>query len=332
MTYETRQIMEEGGGINYLSDRFDLTCTEVLMLGLLLRFDHPVDGCHPTQKRLMYESGRTQRAVQIGLKCLEEKRLIDREKSPYRDRYGRWCKGKIHHYIFSEEIDRALQIATETFEIKRKGEQGTLFGDAQIDDQTSPIRAQIDDQTSPIRAQGTLFGDAQIDDQTSPIRAQIDDQTSPIRAQIDDQTSPQKGLGGGGPQEDLLSIIRSFNPHHQRPNAREAELSLEILRHPAISMPANFSQAIAAQFVPRAILDRCAIYHVELRDGQVRGIGALIYRFAHRIPARSLTEAEKYTMFYEEMTSFLDAAYYAADSEMSAALDEAYRCDREPTR
>ena len=353
MTYENRQIMEEGGGFTYLAKRFDLTCTEILMLNLLIRFDHPVNGCHPSQERLMYETGRLQQSVvSKALKGLEEKGLIDREKKPYRDTKSRkWRPGKQHHYILSEEIDRALQIASETFELRLKANQTSLFDDAPIDDNTHlsarfvPDNAPIDDNRN-VSARGiSLFDGAPIDDNTHlsarfvPDNAPIDDNRNVSARRYIPIVISERG-GGGGPNIDPIDNNNyTDHPPPLPPPQNEAAqaLSMQILCHPDIAMPPAYAALFAAQVPPHILLAHAVIYNKERSADEVKGIGVLIYRFQNRIPARTLTEQEEWSSLYEEFAyaiSLLEQetqAQEAAPTAKTARLNQGERHDKHGT-
>ena len=51
MTYRYRQVIEEGGGLTYLRQEFDLSPSQLFVLDNLIKHDHPERGCFPTQKK-----------------------------------------------------------------------------------------------------------------------------------------------------------------------------------------------------------------------------------------------------------------------------------------
>ena len=120
MTYRYRQVIEEGGGLTYLRQEFDLSPSQLFVLDNLIKHDHPERGCFPTQKRIANETGLALRTVKAALKGLADKSLIEREKLPYTDTRGRERPGKIHHYRFADNIFHACSLAWERFKNERK--------------------------------------------------------------------------------------------------------------------------------------------------------------------------------------------------------------------
>jgi len=116
MTYRYRQLIEEGGGLTFLRERYRLTPSELLVLTNLIKHDHPQNGCFPKQATIAHETGLQKTQVWRALGGLEKKGLFTREKKPYRDARGRVRAGKIHHYEFAEIVNRVLEFAGQAFD------------------------------------------------------------------------------------------------------------------------------------------------------------------------------------------------------------------------
>ena len=96
---------------------------------------------------------------------------------------------------------------------------------------------------------------------------------------------------------------------------------MQMMMHPAIAMPRDFAQAIAARWSPRDILGRCQAYSADYKaEGGANGVGALIYRFAHfdSIPNREIRGEDLYDHeWYSEFEYLvgLQEGLYSSDAE-----------------
>ena len=123
MTYRYRQLIEEGGGLTFLREKYRLTPSELLVLTNLIKHEHPQNGCFPKQATIAHQTGLQRTQVWRALKGLEKKGMFTREKKPYQDARGRVRLGKIHHYEFAEVVDRALEQAGQAFNECRDAER-----------------------------------------------------------------------------------------------------------------------------------------------------------------------------------------------------------------
>ena len=129
MSAHDQFTMRMGGGLTWLNTRHELDCTEILVLDTLILLDGP-KGCYPTLEKIAKVCGRPQPTVrQVIKKLVKERRLIDYEKRPYRDSRGRERMSKNYYYIFSEEIEHALEFAAETLALDPEEMQLSLLQD-----------------------------------------------------------------------------------------------------------------------------------------------------------------------------------------------------------
>ena len=163
MSAHDQFTMRMGGGLTWLNTRHELDCTEILVLDTLILLDGP-KGCYPTLEKIAKVCGRPQPTVrQVIKKLVKERRLIDYEKRPYRDSRGRERMSKNYYYIFSEEIEHALEFAAETLALDPEERQLSLLQsdpDSARDDRyrDHPERLQ-DSPADPDSARGTRYRD-----------------------------------------------------------------------------------------------------------------------------------------------------------------------------
>ena len=133
MSAHDQYVLQMGGGLTWLAKRHGLTANDLMTLSALILIDGP-DGCHPTQEEIAETCGLGRGVVFRSLGSLEEKSLIAREKRRYWDSRQRERISKGHYFVFSEEVEHALEFAVETVELRRRATQPSLF----VDD---PMRA-----------------------------------------------------------------------------------------------------------------------------------------------------------------------------------------------
>ncbi len=338
MSAHDQFVLQMGGGLTWLSKRFDLIANEIITLSALILLDGP-EGCHPTQERIAEVSGLSRGVVCRSLTSMEGKSLIAREKRRY------WDDRKREHkklcYVFAEEIEHALEFAAETVELSRRSTQPLLLPDFHIRatgdqgwnpysrdsradmDQASPhLELQAPDSDCHIRA----TGDQGWNPHSRDCRADMDH----IRANVDHYR------GGGGKKDQYMTEIRAYTPTSP-PTPEERELSMQMMMHAAIRMPRDFAQAIAARWSPREVLERCQAFSADYNaEGGANGVGALIYRFAHpdSYPNREIRDEDLYDnewySEFEYLVGLQEGLYepYTAEEEPepvvgeSAALEE----------
>ena len=312
-------VLQTGGGLRRLAKKHDLKLREVTVLSTLVLFDG-VAGCHPTQDQIAEAAGTTRGVVTPALKNLEAAGLIAKKRTRYRDSRNRECHSKNHLYDLSEEIGKALEFAAETVELRRRATQPQLFSSDQMRATVDPIwnpdardcRSDMDQVVAPAQ-QRTQPSECQMRATVDPIwNPDVIDSRSDMdqmRATVDPY------IGGGGGKDQYMPMIKSFTPTTP-PQPQERDLSMDMLTHPAIAMPRHFAQAIAARWSPREILDRCQAYSADYNaDGGVRGVGALIYRFAHadEMPTREVRHDDAYDYDwyrdYEYLVGLQDGRY-----------------------
>ncbi len=309
MSAHDQFVLQMGGGLRWLAKRSELNANEVMTLSVLVLVDGP-DGCHPSQGTIAEISGLSRGVVSRTLGSLEGKSLISREKRRYWDSRQRERESKEHFYVFSEEVEHALEFAAETLELRRRSTQPSLFTDFPIGSAVDPIghpdwinsRAGRDHE-SPSRELQTRMLDFPTGSGGDPMGTPDARDSRSNGDPIGSNADPNRG-GGGGKKDQLMTLIRSFTPTTP-PNPEERELSMQIMMHPAIAMLRDFAQAIAARWSPREILERCRAYSADYNaEGGAKGVGALIYRFAHfnSIPNREIRDEDLYD--YEWYSEF----------------------------
>ncbi|MCY3899293.1 MAG: hypothetical protein OXF86_12005 [Caldilineaceae bacterium] len=313
MSAHDQFTIQLGGGLTWLAKRHDLSCTEVQVVNTLILLDGP-DGCHPSFATIAEVSGRPYLMVRKSIKSLKEKRLIDTENRPYRDARGRELKSKSYTYVFSEEIEQALEFAAETIELRRRKTQMPLLsadpdrapGDLYLD----PNRAPEDPYLDPDRAPGDPYLD-QPGQPADPDRAPEDLYLDPDRAPGDpylDQIARQGITNRGrlvGRKDLYLQKIKdpTYLPTYATPDEDDQRLSLTMMSHPDISLPEDFKEAVARKFRPQVVFHVCACYCFDLARGAVQNTGVLMYRLANldQSPPRRLSDAQGETIeFYQQ--------------------------------
>ncbi len=309
MSAHDQYVLQMGGGLRWLAKRHGLKLREVTVLSTLILFDG-MKGFRPTQETIAEASGTSRGVVAPALVKLEAAGLIRRETLRYLDSRRRECTSKNHVYILSEEIEQALEFAAETIELRRRATQPSLFCDDQMRATVDPIwipdarDCQSDmDQVSPSPVQQTHAPDDQMRATVDPVWMPDARDCQSDMDQMRTAVDPYIG-GGGGKKEQYMKSIRELTPTTP-PTPEERDLSLQMMMHPAIAMPRDFAQAIAARWSPRDILGRCQAYSADYKaEGGAKGIGALIYRFAHfnSIPVREIRGEDSYD--YEWYSEF----------------------------
>lgn len=262
MSAHDQFTIQLGGGLTWLAKRHDLSCTEVQVVNTLILLDGP-DGCHPSFATIAEVSGRPYLMVRKSIKSLKEKRLIDTENRPYRDARGRELKSKSYTYVFSEEIEQALEFAAETIELRRRKTQMPLLS------------------ADPDRAPGDLYLD-QIARQGITNRGRLVGRKDLYLQKIKDPT---------------------YLPTYATPNEDDQRLSLTMMSHPDISLPEDFKEAVARKLRPQVVFHVCACYCFDLARGAVQNTGVLMYRLANldQSPPRRLSDAQGETIeFYQQ--------------------------------
>ncbi|MDE0313235.1 MAG: hypothetical protein OXI52_13305 [Caldilineaceae bacterium] len=313
MSAHDQFTIQLGGGLTWLAKRHDLSCTEVQVVNTLILLDGP-DGCHPSFATIAEVSGRPYLMVRKSIKSLKEKRLIDTENRPYRDARGRELKSKSYTYVFSEEIEQALEFAAETIELRRRKTQMPLLSAdpdrAPEDLYLDPNRAPEDPYLDPDRAPGDPYLD-QHGQPADPDRAPEDLYLDPDRAPGDpylDQIARQGITNRGrlvGRKDLYLQKIKdpTYLPTYATPDEDDQRLSLTMMSHPDISLPEDFKEAVARKLRPQVVFHVCACYCFDLARGAVQNTGVLMYRLANldQSPPRRLSDAQGETIeFYQQ--------------------------------
>ena len=298
MSAHDQFTMRMGGGLTWLNTRHELDCTEILVLDTLILLDGP-KGCYPTLEKIAKVCGRPQPTVrQVIKKLVKERRLIDYEKRPYRDSRGRERMSKNYYYIFSEEIEHALEFAAETLALDPEERQLSLLQsdpDSARDDRYRDQSEHIQDSPAdPDSARGTRYRD--------PDSARDDRYRDPI-ARV---TRANRGRLVG--RKDLyLDKIKdpTYLPTYATPTEDHQILTRAMLAHPDISLPDDFAEAVAHKLKPHVVFHVCIAYFADLRLGKVDNAGALMYRLAHldesrprRLPNAQTENIQFYRDFY----------------------------------
>ncbi len=325
MSAHDQYVLQMGGGLRWLAKRHGLKLREVTVLSTLILLDGP-EGCRPSQDAIAEASGTTRGVVQPALTNLEAAGLIRRETLRYWDSRGRERHSKNHVYILSQEIGEALEFAAETLELRRRATQPSLFADDPMRGTANPIGNPdvIDCQSD--RDQDSPISERQEPSPEFPMRLAANPIGNPDVIGCQSDRDPMRldvarYIGGGGGKKDqYMKMIRELTPTTP-PTPEERDLSLQMMMHPAIAMPRDFAQAIAARWSPRDILGRCQAYSADYKaEGGAKGVGALIYRFAHfkSIPIREIRGEDSYD--YEWYSEFeylvgLQEGLYEPDTE-----------------
>lgn len=128
MSAHDQFVLQMGGGLTWVAKRNELNAIEVMTLSALVLVDGQ-DGCHPSQRTIAETSGLSRGVVSRSLGSLEAKSLIAREKRQDRDTRKRERESKEHYYVFSEDVEHALEFAAETLELRRRSIQPSLLFD-----------------------------------------------------------------------------------------------------------------------------------------------------------------------------------------------------------
>ena len=289
-----------------LRKRWALKPPELRVLECLLEFDDPERGCFPTQVTIAEWTGLAIGTVAGAISSLAAKGVIDRVKKGYWDARGRWCKGKINHYFFAEELENlyrdCVEIGRQREELERRStpiplpfpDPNQLDGRAHLDPNQLDGRAHLDQPLAGSLDPNQLDGRAHLDPNQLDGRAHLD-QTN--------WTGARQKLGGGGIDTDPIDQSRSSENHHHLPAVRSPKaisLSMHILCHPDIAMAQGAAIEFAAHYDPQTILAHCMVYRHELEAGIANGIGILVYRLRNRLQPRTLTQDESGGELYSE--------------------------------
>ncbi len=301
MSAQEQYVLQMGGGLKWLANRHGLKLREVTVLSTLILFDGQ-EGCRPSQDSIAEASGTTRGVVQPALGNLEAAGLIRRETLRYWDSRGRERHSKNHVYILSQEIGEALEFAAETLELRRRATQPGLFTDDPMRGTANPIGTPDVIGCQSDRDRDSPTSERQEPPPEFPMRLAANPIGIPDEIGCQSDRDPMRldvaryiG-GGGGKKEQYMKMIRELTPTTP-PTPEERDLSMQIMMHPAIAMPRDFAQAIAARWSPRDILGRCQAYSADYKtEGGAKGVGALIYRFAHfdSIPSREIRGEDMY--------------------------------------
>ena len=309
MSAQEQYVLQMGGGLKWLANRHGLKLREVTVLSTLILFDGQ-EGCRPSQDSIAEASGTTRGVVQPALGNLEAAGLIRRETLRYWDSRGRERHSKNHVYILSQEIGEALEFAAETLELRRRATQPGLFTDDPMRGTANPIGTPDVIGCQSDRDRDSPISERQEPPPEFPMRLAANPIGIPDEIGCQSDRDPMRldvarYIGGGGvKKEQYMKMIRELTPTTP-PTPEERDLSMQIMMHPAIAMPRDFAQAIAARWSPRDILGRCQAYSADYKtEGGAKGVGALIYRFAHfdSIPSREIRGEDSYD--YEWYSEF----------------------------
>ncbi len=308
MSAHDQFVLQMGGGLRWLAKRHGLKLREVTVLSTLVLFDG-MRGFRPTQEMISEASGTTRGVVLPALDILQAVGLIKRETIRYWDSRRRERHSKNHVYTLSEEVGEALEFAAESLELRRRATQPPLFAD-------DPMRAAVDHIGNPdardcrsLRDQVSPQSEQQGHRSDLPMRGTVDHIGNPDARDCRSHRDPMRAtvdpyIGGGGKKDQYMTEIRSYTPTSP-PTPEERELSMQMMTHSAIRMPRDFAQAIAARWSPRKVLERCRAYSADYNaEGGAKGVGALIYRFAHpdSYPNREIRSEDLYD--YEWYSEF----------------------------
>ena len=331
MSAHDQFTMRMGGGLTWLNTRHELDCTEILVLDTLILLDGP-KGCYPTLEKIAKVCGRPQPTVrQVIKKLVKERRLIDYEKRPYRDSRGRERMSKNYYYIFSEEIEHALEFAAETLALDPEERQLSLLQsdpDSARDDRYRDQPEHIQDSPAdPDSARGTRYRDPDSarddryrdqsehiqDSPADPDSARSTRYRDPDSARDDRYRDPiarvtRANRGRLVGRKDLyLDKIKdpTYLPTYATPTEDHRILTRAMLAHPDISLPDDFAKAVAHKLKPHVVFHVCIAYCADLRLGKVDNAGALMYRLAHldesrprRLPNAQTENIQFYRDFY----------------------------------
>ena len=355
MSAHDQFTMRMGGGLTWLNTRHELDCTEILVLDTLILLDGP-KGCYPTLEKIAKVCGRPQPTVrQVIKKLVKERRLIDYEKRPYRDSRGRERMSKNYYYIFSEDIEHALEFAAETLALDPEEMQLSLLQDDPDSARDDRYRDQSDHlqdtPADPDSARGTRYRDPDSarddryrdqpdhlqDTSADPDSARGTRYRDPDSARDDRYRDPiarvtRANRGRLVGRKDLyLNRIKdpSYLPTYATPSEEDQQLARAMMAHPDVGLPEDFSEAVARKLRPHVIFHICAAYCFDLKRGVVESPGALMHRFAYidETPPRRVTnpQAEE-TDFYQQFHAYaaqifhdIEQKHYEQDLEENSS-------------
>ena len=356
MSAHDQFTMRMGGGLTWLNTRHELDCTEILVLDTLILLDGP-KGCHPTLEKIAKVCGRPQPTVrQVIKKLVKERRLIDYEKRPYRDSRGRERMSKNYYYIFSEEIEHALEFAAETLALDPEERQLSLLQDdpdSARDDQYRDQSEHLQDTPAdPDSARGTRYRDPDSarDDQYRDQSEHLQDTPADPDSARDDQYRDQsehlqdtpadpdsaRGTRYRDPdsarddqyRDPIARVTRAnrgrlvgrkdlylkkikdptYLPTYATPTEDHKTLTRAMLAHPDISLPKDFTEAVAHKLKPHVVFHVCLAYCADLRLGKVDDAGVLMYRLAHldeSLPRRLPNSQTENIQFYQDFYLYI---------------------------